>query len=187
MSIINTLIKPFKVNAYLKGKFLEISNISIKGKWSVFFFYPADFTFICPTELRDLSKNYLEFKKINTEIYGISTDTHFAHKVWCDTSVSMKNIQYPLLGDSAGVLSRNFDVYIENSGLSLRGTFIINPEGIIKSLEINDNNFGRNILELLRKLKAAQYVENNPGEVCPVNWNNNIKTLKPSLSLVGKI
>ena len=187
MSLINTTIKPFKATAYHDGKFVDITEATMKGKWSVFVFYPADFTFVCPTELEDLANNYAEFKKLGVEIYGVSTDTHFAHKAWHDTSEAIKKVQYPLVGDPTATLARNFDVLIEEEGLALRGTFVINPEGQIKVLEIHDNGIGRDASELLRKVKAAQYVASHPGEVCPAKWEEGAATLKPSLDLVGKI
>jgi len=187
MSLINTQVKPFKATAYHNGKFVDVSEDTLKGKWNVFVFYPADFTFVCPTELEDLANTYAEFKKLGVEIYGISTDTHFAHKAWHDTSEAIKKVQYPLIGDPTGAVTRNFDVMIEEEGLALRGTFVINPEGQIKLCEIHDNGIGRDAGELLRKVKAAQYVASHPGEVCPAKWNEGAKTLKPSLDLVGKI
>jgi len=187
MSLINTQVKPFKATAYHNGKFVDVSEDTLKGKWNVFVFYPADFTFVCPTELEDLANTYAEFKKLGVEIYGISTDTHFAHKAWHDTSEAIKKVQYPLIGDPTGALTRNFDVMIEEEGLALRGTFVINPEGQIKLCEIHDNGIGRDAGELLRKVKAAQYVAAHPGEVCPAKWTEGQKTLKPSLDLVGKI
>jgi NADH-dependent peroxiredoxin subunit C len=187
MSLINTQVKPFKATAYHNGKFVDVSEETLKGKWNVFVFYPADFTFVCPTELEDLANTYAEFKKLGVEIYGISTDTHFAHKAWHDTSEAIKKVQYPLIGDPTGAITRNFEVMIEEEGLALRGTFVINPEGQIKLCEIHDNGIGRDAGELLRKVKAAQYVASHPGEVCPAKWNEGAKTLKPSLDLVGKI
>ena len=187
MPIINSQVKPFKANAYHNGDFTTVTEESLKGKWSVLVFYPADFTFVCPTELGDLADRYAEFKKLGVEIYGVSTDTHFAHKAWHDTSDSIKKVQYPLVGDPTTTLARNFEVLIEEEGLALRGTFVINPEGQIKILEIHDNGIGRDASELLRKVKAAQYVASHPGEVCPAKWTEGAETLKPSLDLVGKI
>jgi peroxiredoxin (alkyl hydroperoxide reductase subunit C) len=187
MSIINSDVKPFKATAFHNGKFVDVSNETIKGKWAVFVFYPADFTFVCPTELEDLANTYGEFQKLGVEIYGISTDTHFAHKAWHDTSEAIKKVQYPLVGDPTANLARAFDVLIEEEGLALRGSFVINPEGKIKVAEIHDNGIGRDASELLRKVKAAQYVASHPGEVCPAKWQEGAKTLKPSLDLVGKI
>lgn len=187
MSLINTTVLPFKATAFHDGKFVDISEATLQGKWSVFVFYPADFTFVCPTELEDLANNYAEFQKLGVEIYGISTDTHFAHKAWHDTSDAIKKVKYPLVGDPTATLARNFGVLIEEEGLALRGTFIINPEGQIKACEIHDNGIGRDASELLRKVKAAQYVASHPGEVCPAKWQEGASTLKPSLDLVGKI
>ena len=187
MSLINTQVKPFKAQALKDGKFVEVTEASLKGKWSVVVFYPADFTFVCPTELEDLADKYEEFKKLGVEIYSVSTDTHFAHKAWHDTSDAIRKVNYTMVGDPTGAITRNFDVMIEEEGLALRGTFVINPEGQIKLCEIHDNGIGRDASELLRKVKAAQYVASHPGEVCPAKWQEGDKTLKPSLDLVGKI
>jgi NADH-dependent peroxiredoxin subunit C len=187
MSLINTTVKSFKATAFHNGKFVEVTEQSLKGKWSIFCFYPADFTFVCPTELEDLANRYAEFKDMGVEVYGISTDTHFAHKAWHDSSDAIRKVRYPLIGDPTGTLTRNFDVMIEEEGLALRGTFVINPEGQIKLCEIHDNGIGRDAGELMRKVKAAQYVAAHPGEVCPAKWNEGAATLKPSLDLVGKI
>ncbi|MFC3813688.1 alkyl hydroperoxide reductase subunit C [Lysobacter sp. GCM10012299] len=187
MSLINTQVLPFKATAYKNGEFVEVTDATLKGKWSVVFFYPADFTFVCPTELGDLADNYAEFQKLGVEIYGVSTDTHFTHKAWHDTSDTIKKIQYPLIGDPTGVITRNFGVMIEEAGLADRGTFVIDPDGKIQIVEINAGGIGRDASELLRKVKAAQYVAAHPGEVCPAKWHEGEKTLKPSLDLVGKI
>ncbi|HYD49907.1 MAG TPA: alkyl hydroperoxide reductase subunit C [Terriglobales bacterium] len=187
MSLINTKIKPFKATAYHNGKFVPVSDETVRGRWSVFVFYPADFTFVCPTELEDLADHYDELQKLGIEVYAVSTDTHFSHKAWHDTSEAIKKVRYPLVGDPTGTLTRNFDVMIEEEGLALRGTFVVDPEGTIKLYEIHDNGIGRDARELLRKVKAAQYVASHPGEVCPAKWEEGAKTLKPSLDLVGKI
>ena len=190
MSLINTEIKPFKANAFHQGKFVEVTEATLKGKWSVVFFYPADFTFVCPTELGDLADNYAEFKYVGVEIYAVSTDTHFTHKAWHDTSDTIKKVQYPLVGDPNHVLATFFQVLItdgEDAGLALRGTFVIDPEGRIKTIEVHDNGIGRDASETLRRVKAAQYVATHPGEVCPAKWSEGAQTLKPSLDLVGKI
>ena len=187
MSLINTEIKPFKATAFHNGKFVPVSDADLKGKWSVVVFYPADFTFVCPTELGDLADEYSSFQKIGVEVYAVSTDTHFTHKAWHDASDTIKKIQYPMLGDPTGTLTRNFDVMIEEEGLALRGTFVINPEGVIKVCEIHDLGIGRDAKELLRKVQAAQYVASHNGEVCPAKWTPGASTLKPSIDLVGKI
>jgi peroxiredoxin len=187
MSLINTEIKPFSATAYHNGKFVPVTEASLKGHWSVVVFYPADFTFVCPTELGDLADHYAQFKEIGVEIYGVSTDTHFTHKAWHDTSDTIRKVQYPLIGDPTGRLSRNFEVMIEEEGLALRGTFVINPEGVIKVCEIHDLGIGRDASELLRKVRAAQFVAANPGQVCPAKWTPGAATLTPSLDLVGKI
>ncbi|MGK5094044.1 alkyl hydroperoxide reductase subunit C [Deltaproteobacteria bacterium TL4] len=186
-TLINSQIVDFKVQAYHNEAFKAISQNDLKGKWSVFFFYPADFTFVCPTELGDMADKYGEFQKMGVEIYSVSTDTHFTHKAWHDASETIKKIKYPMLADPTGRLSRAFGVYIEEAGLAYRGTFLVNPEGQIKLAEINDNGIGRNAEELLRKVKAAQYIAAHPNEVCPAKWQEGGATLKPGLHLVGKI
>ena len=187
MSLINTEIRPFKAEAFKAGKFVTVTDDDIRGKWAVFFFYPADFTFVCPTELEDLADNYAEFQKMGVEIYSVSTDTHFSHKAWHDSSDAIGKIQYTMLGDPTGAISRNFQVMIEEAGLANRGTFLVDPDGIIQAMEITAEGIGRNASDLLRKTKAAQYVRAHPGEVCPAKWEEGEKTLAPSLELVGKI
>ena len=187
MSLINTTVKPFNATAFHNGKFVPVSDANLKGKWSIVVFYPADFTFVCPTELGDLADNYDTFKSLGVEIYSVSTDTHFTHKAWHDTSDTIQKITYPMIADPTGAITRNFDVMIEEEGMALRGTFFINPEGQIKLCEIHDNGIGRDAKELLRKVQAAQYVASHPGEVCPAKWTPGDETLSPSLDLVGKI
>lgn len=187
MALINTTIKPFKTEAYRNGKFITVTDEDLKGKWSVVFFYPADFTFVCPTELGDLADHYEKFQKIGVEIYSVSTDTHFVHKAWADASDTIKKIQYTMLGDPTGTISRNFDVMIEEAGQALRGTFVINPEGEIKVCEIHDLGIGRSATELLRKVQAAQFIATHDGQVCPASWQPGDETLTPSLDLIGKI
>ncbi len=187
MSIINTEVKPFKATAYQNGKDFEVTEADLKGKWSVVVFYPADFTFVCPTELGDLADHYEQFQEMGVEVYSVSTDTHFTHKAWQNASPTIAKIKYPMIGDPTGRMTRNFDVMIEEDGLALRGTFVINPEGEIKIAEIHDLGIGRSATELLRKVRAAQHVAANPGEVCPAAWEPGADTLAPSLDLVGKI
>lgn len=187
MSLINKEVSDFNVQAYQDGDFKEVTLDSIKGKWSVFVFYPADFTFVCPTELGELADKYDEFKEINCEIYSVSTDTHFVHKAWADASETIGKIKYPMLADPTGQLTRDFGVMIEDEGMALRGSFVINPEGQIKAYEIHDNGIGRNADELLRKVQAAQFVAEHGDQVCPAKWKPGEETLKPSLDLVGKL
>ena len=186
-NLINTKIKPFKATAYKGGEFKEVTEQSLLGKWSVVFFYPADFTFVCPTELGDLADYYEQLKDMGVEVFSVSTDTHFTHKAWHDASETIKKINYAMIGDPTGTISRNFEVMIEEEGLALRGTFVINPEGEIKVAEIHDLGIGRDAKELVRKIQAAQYVAAHPGEVCPAKWTPGEQTLAPSLDLVGKI
>lgn len=185
--IINSQLPEFKVQAYHNGAFKTVTDKDVLGKWAVFFFYPADFTFVCPTELVDVADKYDYLKSLGVEVYSVSTDSHFVHKAWHDTSDSIKKIQYPMLADPTGVLSRAFGVYIEAEGMAYRGTFVTNPEGQIKIAEIHDNGIGRNADELVRKIEAAQFVATHDGEVCPAKWKKGEATLKPSIDLVGKI
>lgn len=187
MSLIGTEVKPFKAQAYHNGKFVELTEENFKGGWSVICFYPADFTFVCPTELEDLQNNYEALKQLGVEVYSVSTDTHFTHKAWHDSSEAIGKITYLMIGDPSHAISRNFDVLIEDAGLADRGTFIIDPDGLIQSVEINAGSIGRDSNILINKIKAAQYVRKNPGEVCPAKWKEGAATLKPSLDLVGKI
>ena len=186
MNLINTTLKPFKTTAFHNGKFVEVTDQAVRGKWSVFIFMPAAFTFNCPTEVEDAADNYAEFQKLGVEIYAVSTDTHFSHKAWHDTSDAIGKIQYPMIADPTHEISRNFEI-LRPTGLADRGTFIVDPEGVIQSIEITAEGIGRDALELLRKVKAAQYVAAHPNEVCPAKWEEGQETLKPSLDLVGKI
>lgn len=186
-TIINSKLPEFKAQVYHNNEFKTVTNKDIAGKWAIFFFYPADFTFVCPTELVDLNDKYEELKKMGVEVYSVSTDTHFTHKAWHDTSDSIKKIKYPMLADPTGALSRALGVYIEEEGLAYRGTFLVDPDGLIKLAEIQDNGIGRNADELVRKTQAAQFIRNHPNEVCPAKWKPGAETLKPGLDLVGKI
>ncbi len=187
MSLIGKEVQPFKAQAFHNGEFIEVTEQNFKGKWSIVCFYPADFTFVCPTELEDLQNNYATLKELGAEVYSVSTDTHFTHKAWHDTSETIKKIEYIMVGDPSHQLSRNFDVLIEEDGVADRGTFIIDPDGVVQALEINAGGIGRDANTIVSKIKAAQYVRNNPGEVCPAKWQEGAQTLKPSLDLVGKI
>ncbi len=185
--IINSQLPEFSVKAFHNGEFKTVTSNDVLGKWAIFFFYPADFTFVCPTELVDVAEKYDKLKAMGVEVYSVSTDSHFVHKAWHDASDSIKKIQYPMLADPTGVLSRGFGVLIEEDGMAYRGTFVVNPEGKIKVAEIHDNNIGRNADELVRKVEAAQFVATHDGEVCPAKWKAGEETLKPSIDLVGKI
>lgn len=186
-SLINSQVPPFKAQAFHNGKFVEVTEASLKGKWSVVIFMPAAFTFNCPTEIEDAADSYAEFQKAGAEVYIVTTDTQFSHKVWHETSPAVGKAKFPLVGDPTHVLTRAFGVHIDAEGLALRGTFVINPDGVIKTMEVHDNAIARDVKETVRKLKAAQYVASHPGEVCPAKWNEGAKTLKPSIDLVGKI
>jgi peroxiredoxin (alkyl hydroperoxide reductase subunit C) len=177
----------FSAEAFMGDKVEKISLSSYHGKWVVLVFYPADFTFICPTELGEFADNYEKFKSLNTEVLSISTDTAFVHKAWHDNSPTIAKIKFPMVADPTRNICSEYDTLIEEEGLSHRCTIIIDPNGIVKSYDIHDNSIGRSCEEVLRKLQAAQFVAANPGEVCPVNWKPGEKTLKPGLDLVGKI
>ncbi len=187
MSLIGTEVKPFKAQAYHNGKFIEVTEADLKGKWSVVFFYPADFTFVCPTELEDLQNHYETLKSLGVEVYSVSTDSHFVHKAWHDTSKAVGKVQYIMIGDPSHTISRNFEVLDEATGMANRATFIVDPDGVIQAIEITAEGIGRDASTLIDKIKAAQYVRNHPGEVCPAKWKEGAETLKPSLDLVGKI
>ncbi|MBB35261.1 MAG: peroxiredoxin [Hirschia sp.] len=187
MSLVNTPIKPFSATAYKAGEFVDITEADVKGKWAIFFFYPADFTFVCPTELEDLQDEYANLQSMGVEVFSVSTDTHFSHKAWHDTSPAIGKIQYYMVGDQTGTITTNFDVMREGAGLADRGTFVVDPDGIIQVMETTCEGVGRNAKELVRKVKAAIHVRNNPGQVCPAKWEEGSETLAPSLDLVGKI
>lgn len=187
MSLIGTHILPFKVNGYKNGNFVEVSDNDVLGKWAIFFFYPADFSFVCPTELEDLANHHEELQKLGVEVYSVSTDTHFVHKAWHDDSKAIAKVQYTMLGDPNGALSRNFNALNEESGLAHRATFLVDPQGNIQFYEITADGIGRNADEMLRKVKAAQFIASHPGEVCPAKWEQGEETLATSIDLVGKI
>lgn len=185
--IINAHVPEFKVQAYQNGEFREVTNKDIAGKWAIFFFYPADFTFVCPTELEDLQTKYAQLKEMGVEVFSVSTDSHFVHKAWHDTSERIAKIEYPMLADPTGLLARAFGVMVEDDGVAYRGTFVVNPEGLVKIAEIQDNSIGRDADELVRKIEAAIFVASHPGDVCPAKWKKGTETLKPSIDLVGKL
>ena len=187
MSIVGTKLLPFQATAYHQGAFVDVSDADVVGKWGVFFFYPADFTFVCPTELGDVADHYEELQKLGVEVYSVSCDTHFVHKAWHDASETIAKINYTMLGDPSWQIAQNFDCLREGQGIADRATFIVDPEGVIQAMEITAEGIGRDASDLLRKIKAAQYVAAHPGEVCPAKWQEGEKTLAPSLDLVGKI
>ena len=187
MSLIGKSISPFSATAYKAGAFVDITDADVKGKWSVFFFYPADFTFVCPTELEDLQDKYAELQALGAEVFGVSTDTHFSHKAWADTSPAIGKVKYYLVGDQNHTLTKQFDNLREGVGLADRGTFVTDPDGVIQLVEVTPEGVGRNAAELVRKVKAAKYWREHPGQVCPAKWEEGSETLAPSLDLVGKI
>lgn len=185
--LIGSTLPEWEFNAFHKGKFSKINLKKYRGKWLILFFYPADFTFVCPTELEDMAEHYDEFKKINAEVLSFSTDTHYVHMAWHQQSPAVNKIKFPMVSDACAKLSSYLGIYLEDEGVALRGTFIIDPNGVIKSIEVNDNSIGRNATELIRKLQAAIYVHEHKGEVCPAKWKPGAKTLKPGEKLIGKI
>lgn len=187
MSLNGKKVSEFQLQAYRQGKFVQVSDKDLLGKWSVLFFYPADFTFVCPTELEDLQNKYNEFMDIGCEIYSVSCDTHFVHKAWHESSERIGKVQYTMIGDPTGTLAKDLDVYIEGAGQTERGTFVINPKGEVVLYEVSAGNIGRNADELLRKVKAAQFVYEHGDQVCPAKWEPGNETLKPSFDLVGKL
>lgn len=187
MSMINRELADFSVSSYHNDSFKTITRADVLGKWSIFFFYPADFSFVCPTELEDLAELYDKFKAESCELYAVSTDTHFVHKAWHDASPRISKLNYPMLADPTHSICRDFGVLIEADGLAERGTFIIDPEGKIVGYEVSAGNVGRNAQELLRKVQACQFVYAHGDQVCPANWKPGEETLKPSLDLVGQL
>ncbi len=184
---INEQAPEFNAEVFQNNEVKRVNLSDYKGKWVVLFFYPADFTFICPTELGDLADQYETLKSMNVEILSVSTDTAFVHKAWHDNSATIGKITFPMVADPTGQICRDYGTYIQGEGLSLRGTFIIDPEGVLKAYELHDNSIGRNSAEIIRKIQAAQYVAEHGDEVCPMNWKPGEKTLKPGMDLVGKL
>ena len=178
-------ISNFELEAFQNEEIKKLKLSDYKGQWLVLIFYPADFTFICPTELEEVADYYEEFKKLEAEVLSVSTDTVFVHKAWHDHSPAIKKIKFPMVADPTGKLSREFGTYIEGEGISLRGSFIVDPDAVLKAYEIHDNSIGRSAKELLRKLQAARFAREHKGEVCPASWKPGEKTLKPGLGLVG--
>jgi peroxiredoxin (alkyl hydroperoxide reductase subunit C) len=187
MALVNTAIKPFSADAFKDGEFITVTDEDVKGKWAVFFFYPADFTFVCPTELGDVADHYEELQSRDVEVYSVSTDTHFTHKAWHESSDTIAKVKYAMIGDPTGTLSSNFEVLREGQGLADRGSFVVDPDGVIQAMEVTAEGIGRDADDLVRKIKAAQYVRAHPDEVCPAKWKEGEATLAPSLDLVGKI
>ena len=187
MSLIGKEVEHFVTEAYQNGKFLTVNSDDLKGKWNVIVFYPADFSFVCPTELEDLQEQYGILKDLGVEVYSCSTDTHFVHAAWHEHSEAIGKVEYPMLADPSQKISRIFDVLDEESGLSQRGSFIIDPDGVVQAVEITADGIGRDASQLVDKVRAAQYIRKNPGEVCPAKWKEGAETLTPGLDLVGKI
>ena len=187
MSLINKEVSDFSAQAYQNDDFKEVTKADLIGNWSVFFFYPADFTFVCPTELEDLENNYDQFKAIGCEIYSVSTDSHFVHKAWHDHSEKISKITYPMIADPTHAITKDFEALIEADGMAERATFVIDPDGKIVAYEVNSGNVGRNADELLRKVQACQFVREHGDQVCPAKWQPGAETLTPSLDLVGAL
>lgn len=186
-TIINSKLPQFSVKAYHAGNFITVTDEDLRGKWAILFFYPVNFCFICPTELSDLAEKYEQFKEMGVEVYSVSTDSHFAHKAWHEFSENVRKVKFPMLADRAGVIARSLGIYIEDEGVTHRSTFVINPDGRIKIVEMQDNPIGRNSEELLRKVQAAIFIADHPGEGCPANWKLGDETVKPNIDLIGKL
>lgn len=184
---VGKVIPNFKLEAYHNEKIIKVNLAAYHGKWLILFFYPADFTFVCPTELEELASHYEEIKKLNGEVLSVSTDTVFVHKAWHDESAAIKKIQFPMVADPTGKLSKAFGMYIDEEGVALRGSFVVDPEGVLQAMEVHADGIGRSAKELLRKLQAAKFVHEHGDQVCPASWNPGDDTLKPGLDLVGKI
>lgn len=172
---------------YHQNEFKKMKISDFRGQWLAMLFYPADFTFVCPTELEEAAEYYPKFKEIGVEIVSVSTDTVFTHFAWHDSSKAIGKIKYPMAADPTGKICKEFGTYIEEEGLSLRGTFIIDPDGVLKAADVHDNSIGRSTKEILRKVQASKFVRENPGLVCPASWEPGKETLQPGIELVGKI
>lgn len=186
-NLIGQKLPDFKLEAFHKNTIKKIRLSDYRGRWLILLFYPADFTFVCPTELSEAADYYQKFKKEGAEVLSVSADTVFVHKAWHDSSPSIKKIDFPMIADPTGKLCRALGALIEEEGFSLRASFIVDPDGIIKAYEIHDNSIGRSIEEIFRKLQAAKFVREHKNQVCPASWGPKKKTLKPGLDLVGKI
>jgi peroxiredoxin (alkyl hydroperoxide reductase subunit C) len=184
---IGHVIPDAEAKAFHNEEIKEIKLADYRGKWLVLFFYPADFTFVCPTELEEMADNYETFLGLGAEVLSVSVDSVFVHKAWHDTSDAIKKVKFPMLSDSRHDLCEIFGTYIPEEGVSLRGTFVVDPDGILRIVEVNDNSVGRNAKELIRKIQAAKFVREHNGNVCPASWQPGDETLKPGLDLVGKI
>ena len=180
-TLIGRKLEDLEFDIFHKNEIKKVKFEDYKGKWLILFFYPADFTFVCPTELEDMADTYEEFQKNDAEVISFSTDTVFVHKAWYDNSEAIAKIKFPMGADPTGKVAKSLGVYIDEEGLALRGSFIIDPEGVIKAYEVHDNNIGRSAKEFLRKLQAALYVAKHGGEVCPARWQPGDDTLKPGL------
>lgn len=184
---IGDTLPELELDAFYQGEDKKIKTVDYDGKWKIFFFYPADFTFVCPTELEELAEMYSDFQSEDAEIFSVSTDTVFVHKAWKDNSKAIAKVEFPMVADPTGEICELFGTYIYDEGLSLRGTFIVNPDGELVTMEIHDNSIGRSAKELMRKLKAAKFVSEHGGQVCPASWEPGDDTLEPGMDLVGKI
>lgn len=185
--VIGSKLIDFSLPAYCKGKFTTVSTASLLGNWSVLVFYPADFSFVCPTELENLGKLYPEFQEVGCQVFSVSTDSEYVHKAWADASPTISHLPYEMISDKAGILAASLGILMKDSWTALRGSFVIDPEGFIKAYEVHDMNIGRDAAELLRKVQAAQFVAEHGDQVCPAKWHPGDKTLSPSLELIGKI
>jgi peroxiredoxin len=191
LATVGGAVPAFEMEVYdpAQGEFGKVSFESLRkqGKWTILVFYPADFTFVCPTELADLADKHAALTGFGAEVIAVSTDTKFSHLAWRNSEKLLAQVKYLMAADPTGTVSRFFGVYDPKSGLALRGTFIINPDGILVSSEINFYNVGRNADELSRKMEANAYLQQHPDEACPANWKAGAKTLRPNEKMVGRV
>jgi len=180
-------IPDMELDAFHESEIKKVKLSEYRGKWLVLLFYPADFTFVCPTELKEAADLYDEFRVLGAEVLSVSTDTVNVHKAWRDSSPTIKKVQYPMLADPAGKMCRAFGTYMDEQGLSVRASFIVDPDGRLRSFEMHDDGIGRSVAEVLRKLQAAKFVRDNPDSVCPAGWKPGAKVLKPKFDLIGKL
>ncbi|MBT9282572.1 MAG: peroxiredoxin [Hydrogenibacillus schlegelii] len=156
-------------------------------RWTILVYYPADFTFVCPTELADFARHHNAFRALGAEVVGVSTDTVYTHKAWLESERLLSEVRFPLAADHNGRLARLLNIYNEADGTALRGTFLVDPDGILRAQEVTWYDVGRNAEETLRLLEAFEFVRNNPGVACPAGWRKGQKYLKPGMELVGKV
>ena len=181
--LIRKPLEPFSVHGFCRGGSRVYTQDDLLGHWTVLFFYPADFSFVCPTELKELGELHDQFLAEDCQVFSVSEDTHFVHKAWAEASQTIRNLPFAMLADPAGVLARQYGVLDEAEGMALRATFLLNPAGEVTLYEVSDMAIGRSASELLRKVQAARFVAEHSDQVCPASWTPGAATLTPSLDL----